>query len=508
MKSVLIRFQLNILTFVEGFVMTGQDEQFVNFISIQLDKTKKIALYVQLYDAIRELIIEGKLSHGYLLPPVRKFAAFLTINAGTVMNTYKLLEQNGYIFSRGGSGSYVAELKAAEADEKSEKEDEFDAISMLTPTMDESYINLASIALNPELISVESFKRVINEVLDRDRGYAFSYQESQGFYPLRESISVYLKERGVEARPSNVQIISGAQQGIDIVAKALLDYGDYVFVENPTYSGAIAAFRSRGAKIIEISMQEDGMKIEELEEKLRTFRPKLIYVMPNIQNPTGYSYSTVKRNRLMGLARYYNTIILEDDYISELTYSKRPMAPLKAIDRDDRVIYLKSFSKIFMPGLRLAFLTIPAKLVNRLLAIKHNSDISTSGLTQRAFDLYLRKGIWLEHIETIRKLYLDRFKMTLDAIERFIPSDVVYQRPQGGLSIWLTLPEGISAKAVVETARTKEVLLTEGTPFFPRQAVDRYIRISFATVSPEAIWRGVEIIGKIITSLVNSKKDL
>ena len=254
--------------------MTGQDEQFVNFISIQLDKTKKIALYVQLYDAIRELIIEGKLSHGYLLPPVRKFAAFLTINAGTVMNTYKLLEQNGYIFSRGGSGSYVAELKAAEADEKSEKEDEFDAISMLTPTMDESYINLASIALNPELISVESFKRVINEVLDRDRGYAFSYQESQGFYPLRESISVYLKERGVEARPSNVQIISGAQQGIDIVAKALLDYGDYVFVENPTYSGAIAAFRSRGAKIIEISMQEDGIKIEELEEKLRAFSPQ------------------------------------------------------------------------------------------------------------------------------------------------------------------------------------------------------------------------------------------
>ena len=487
--------------------MTSPNEQFINFISIQLDKTNKTALYVQLYDDMRELIMEGKLSHGYLLPPVRKFATFLGINAGTVMRTYQLLEQNGYIFSRGGSGSYVAELKNIAEAEGAEKADEFDAMEAISPTVDEHCINLASIALNPDLISVESFKRVINEVLDRDRGYAFSYQESQGFYPLRESISVYLKERGVQAQPSNVQIISGAQQGIDIVAKALLDYGDYVFVENPTYAGAIAAFRSRGAKIIEISMQEDGMKIEELEEKLRTFRPKLLYVMPNIQNPTGYSYATVKRNRLMGLARYYQTIILEDDYISELTYSKHPMAPLKAIDRDDRVIYLKSFSKIFMPGLRLAFLTIPANLVNRILAVKHNSDISTSGLTQRAFDLYLRKGIWLEHIETIRKLYFDRFKMTLDAIERFIPKNVMYKKPQGGLSVWLTLPEGISAKHVVELAHKQNVLITEGTPFFPRQAVDRHIRISFATVSPEAIWRGIEVVGNIVSELLKGKED-
>lgn len=479
-------------------------EQFINFVSIQLLKNKQEALYVQLYDQMRELITTGKLSHGYLLPPVRKFAKFLKINAGTVMSAYKLLEKNGYIFSRTGSGSYVAELSGIVDNDESEKkeEEEIDAIEILSPKFDERYINLASIALNPDLISVEAFKKVLIEVLDRDQGYAFGYQESQGFYPLRESIASDLKKYGVKAEASTMQIISGAQQGIDIVAKALLNYGDYVFTENPTYPGAIAAFRSRGAKIVEINMEEDGINIEELEDKLRKFRPKLMYVMPNIQNPTGSSYSIAKRNRLMGLARYYNAIILEDDYISELSYGKEMMAPLKAIDRDERVIYLKSFSKIFMPGLRLAFLTMPERLVNRLLAIKHNSDISTSGLTQRAFDLYLRKGIWHEHITAIRKMYLDRFKLTLAAIEEFLPRSVTYVKPQGGLSIWLTLPLGVSAKEIVEEAQNRQVLITEGTPFFPRQAIDRYIRISFATATPAEIQSGIRMIGNVLKSKV------
>ena len=476
-------------------------EQFINFVSIQLSKDKQEALYVQLYDQMRELIATGKLSHGFLLPPVRKFAKFLEINAGTVMSAYKQLEKNGYIFSRTGSGSYVAELSSiVDNEDRDDKEEEIDAIEILSPKFDDRYINLASIALNPDLISVEAFKQVLIEVLDRDQGYAFSYQESQGFYPLRESIARDLKKYGVKAEAGNMQIISGAQQGIDIVAKAFLNYGDYVFTENPTYPGAIAAFRSRGAKIVEISMEEDGINIEELEDKLRKFRPKLMYVMPNIQNPTGSSYSVAKRNRLMGLARYYNAIILEDDYISELSYGKEIMAPLKAIDRDDRVIYLKSFSKIFMPGLRLAFLTMPQHLVSKLLAIKHNSDISTSGLTQRAFDLYLRKGIWHEHITAIRKMYLEHFKLTLAAIEEFLPKTVTYVKPQGGLSIWITLPLGISAKEIAEEVQNRQVLITEGRPFFPRQAIDRYIRISFATATPVEIQNGIRMIGNVLKS--------
>ena len=478
------------------------DEQFIDFVSIQLGKSSKESLYVQLYGALRELISQGKLSHGYLLPPIRKLAAFLAVNPGTVVNAYKLLEQNGYIFSRAGSGSYVAEIPDNPADEEDQPY-ETNSEAFAEPFVDMEGVNvdcidLASIMPDPEMIPIEDFKNVLIEVLDRDKGYAFSYQESQGYYPLREAISLYLKTHGVNTLPSNVQIISGAQQGIDIVAKALLRYGDYVFTENPTYPGAIAAFRSRGAKIIEIGMEQDGINIAELENKLRSFRPKLIYVMPNIQNPTGWSYSLNKRSRLMSLARYYDAIVLEDDYISELDFANSCMAPLKALDRDGRGIYLKSFSKLFMPGLRLAFLVTPSHLANRIMSVKHHSDISTAGLTQRAFDLYLRKGIWDKHIASIRSMYLARYQATLTAIGRYLPSSVTCHSPHGGLTCWLELPKGVSAEKIVQQARERKVMLTSGTAFFPRHPIDSYLRISFAAADSGKIEQGIKILGEIV----------
>lgn len=475
-------------------------DDFIDFVSIQLIKDRKNPLYVQLYQAIVLLIKNGQLAPGYLLPPVRKFASFLKINASTVVNAYKELENAGYIFSRAGSGSYIADLPTI-----IDKEDPIELIDS-TPedpeirslANDQSLINMASISLNPDIVSIEKFKQVMIEVLDRDQGYAFSYQESQGFLPLRESIARYLNNGGVKASIESVQIISGAQQGIDIVARALLNHGDYVFVEAPTYPGAIAAFRSRGAKIIDIPLEEDGIDIDELEKKLRSFRPKLIYVMPNIQNPTGISYSIEKRNRLMGLARYYNVFLLEDDYISELSYLSSPLAPLKALDRDDRVIYLKSFSKIFMPGLRLAFLTMPKSLATKLLNVKHLSDISTSGLTQRVFDLYLRRSIWQKHIAAIRQVYQAQFEFTCKCAKKHLPTGISYIKPSGGLSLWLELPNKVSAAKVTAQAKLDGVLLTEGSAFFPRQSADRYVRVSFATISLQEIDAGFQIFAQAI----------
>jgi len=475
------------------------ENNFIDFVSIQLVKNSKEALYVQLYNQLCEYIKLGRLAPGYLLPPIRKFAAFLNINAGTVVSAYRELEKNGYIFSRSGSGSYVAESNTSIDEEQPLEINDrnIDDPETLSP-LDSAMINMSSISLNPDIVSVEKFKQVLIEVLDRDQGYAFSYQESQGFYPLRESITAHLNKSGVKTTPDTVQIISGAQQGIDIVARALLNYGDYVFTESPTYPGAIDAFRSRGAKIVDIKLESDGIDIDDLEKKLRQFRPKLIYVMPNIQNPTGISYSIAKRNRLMGLARYYNVFILEDDYISDLSYDKNVLAPLKALDRDDRVIYLKSFSKIFMPGLRLAFLTMPKIFSAKLLSVKHLSDISTSGLTQRAFDLYLRQGIWEKHLTEIKQTYQTQFEFTLQAIAKYLPKDVLFIKPNGGLSIWLTLPPNVSAKNITDLAFQKGVRLTEGSPFFPRQTSDQHIRISFATIRLQEITAGMQIIGKAI----------
>lgn len=471
-------------------------EELFSFVSIQLDRNGKESLYVQLYDVLREAILCGQLTEGYLLPPVRRLAAETGINAGTVVSAYRLLEKNGYIRAKRGSGFYVTDI-LMQSDEREDTREESTFLPHMTPAGDG--IDLLSASPSPEYIRVTDFKRVINEVLDRDGGYAFGYQDGQGYYPLRQAMAGYLTKCGVRATADDVHIISGAQQGIDIVAKAVLSFGDYVLVERPTYAGAIGAFRSRGAKIIDAPMTEDGIDMDAVEDALRRFRPKLIYVMPNIQNPTGYSYASAKKNRLLGLARRYQTLILEDDYISELDYSDEKMAPLKALDRDERVIYCKSFSKMFMPGLRLGFLVVPKRKRARILAVKQQSDGSTAGLTQRAFDLYLRNGIWAKHSRSIYNVYRARREEMAALLHKYLPDTVTVYPARGGLTYWLRLPSGISAKRTAQTLAERGVLVQEGSAFFVSTGHDSFLRVSFAAEEGVRLSEGVRSIGNVIT---------
>lgn len=187
--------------------------------------------------------------------------------------------------------------------------------------------------------------------------------------------------------------------------------------------------------------------------------------MPNIQNPTGISYTKANCRRLMGLARFYNAYVLEDDYISGLYYQEKPPIPLKAYDTDDRVIYIRSLSKIFMPGLRLAYLIMPQVLAQTLLNVKHISDIATSGLTQRVFDYYLREGLWQEHLNSIRSVYKTQFEFALRMAKKYLPRDIKYLKPQGGLSLWLNLPDRLMATDVIKRARDEGVIICDGAPF-------------------------------------------
>ncbi|MDI3535199.1 MAG: hypothetical protein PWQ82_1564 [Thermosediminibacterales bacterium] len=480
------------------------------FVSIQLDKSKDEPLYIQLYLQLRQMIEQGRLKPDEKLPPIRKLSEQLKINSVTVVNAYKLLEQHGYVYSRVGSGTYISDnlhnqLHQLEPPETEPfREEEFRLMDQGQIHIRSNTINFASATPTPELFPVEDFKNVLNEVLDRDGGFAFGYQESQGFFPLRESITAYLRYYGIEKTPECIQIISGAQQGIDVLAKALLNFGDCLVVESPTYTGAIAAFRSRGAKIIEVPIEKDGINLEVLEKKLKKFHPKFIYVMPNFQNPTGYCYSLKKRKALLQLAKQYDTLIIEDDYLSELNFSRKKLAPLKAIDHYNKVVYIKSFSKIFMPGLRLAFLVLPEQIYNDVLAAKHTSDISTSGLTQRAFDLYLRKGIWQKHIQYMQKIYKERYKVMSEALENFMPKEIDYHLPEGGLTFWLALPEGCSSNKLYLECREKDVVFVPGSVFYSTQKDSRYFRLSFAAVYPEEIKKGIRILGNTINHLLKN----
>lgn len=468
---------------------------------LELDREKDTSLYRQIFRQIREAIEKEKIDKNSKLPPIRTLSQELNINPATVVQAYELLEEEGYIYKKVGSGSFVAPVDAYDDSSRDKSKDAEKASDMLglgQIDLQGNEINFASATPGSTLFPVNDFKTAINHVLERDKGEAFTYQKSQGFYPLRESIRDKFAGKGLEIPIEEIQIVSGAQQAIDLLAKILLDYGEDIICENPTYPGAVSAFRTRGASIERVDLEADGMNLNQLEEKLSTGDHRLIYIMSSFQNPTGICWSDAKKRKLLELAQKYEVEIIEDDCLSELHYTRSAPTPLKAQDIEGRVIYIKSFSKIFMPGLRLAFLTLPQKHQSRLLAAKHATDISTAGLTQRAMDYYLREKMWDNHIENMRELFASRFEKMYQEIDNKLQPEITPQFiPEGGLYFWLRLPQEISSEDFYNTARQRQVALLPGKVFISDKTAGDFFRLSFAAVNEEQIERGITKLARI-----------
>ncbi|TYQ16790.1 UNVERIFIED_CONTAM: GntR family transcriptional regulator [Acetivibrio alkalicellulosi] len=480
------------------------------FKSINLNKNLNTPLYLQLCNIIGQMIEKGTLLSDTKLPSVRQISSMLKINSVTVINCYRQLESKGYVYTKPGSGTYVSTSlsfnyeksncdKNVFLDEIYPNDDMF-LINNGQIKIDANTINFASSTPTSDLFPVEDFKLVLNEVLDRDMGNAFNYQESQGYYPLRSSICTLLKNYQINCLEESIQIISGAQQGIDIIAKALLNQGDYVITESPTYTGAIAVFKSRGAEIADVDLDADGINLDLLEYNLKKYSPKLIYTIPSFHNPTGISYSQQKRKNLIQLAQKYNTYIIEDDYVSELDFEGKNFIPLRSFDNWDKVIFLKSFSKIFMPGLRFGFMTVPPKLKKHILEAKHSTDISTSGLIQRTFDLYIRKGLWQKNFNNMYEIYKKRYLKTISTLDQNMPQNVLYHRSGGGLNIWLSLPYSYMVNSLLEYSTSNNIVFAPGGIFYSSAPSKlNNIRLSFAAVPIEKIEPGIEKLCTLIS---------
>lgn len=478
----------------------------MNIEEIRLDKNSDQHLYIQLYSKIKKLILNGTLKPHTKLPPIRKLAKKLNVNNITIVNAYNLLQKENLVYKKIGSGTFVNIINY-DTDNEVPYKHYLHTINKTNPNYYihnyEDVIDFSNTTPTNDLFPVEDFKYVINLVLDRDKGNAFKYQESQGYYPLRETIKNYLTNYSINCDISNIQIISGAQQGIDILSKALIDYGDVVFTESPTYTGAIAAFNSRAARIIEIPIKKDGIDLNCLENKLKSFRPKFIYVMPNFQNPTGYTYSKSKKLKLLDLANKYDTLVVEDDYLNDLSFNNDYPETLKSLDKNNRVIYIKSFSKTFMPGLRLGFMIIPMSIQKEILIAKHISDISTSGLMQRALDLYIKMGFLKKHINKINIIYKKRFDIMVKSLSNYIPKQISYTIPKGGLNFWLSLPHGYLSDELHEQCFKKRILIAPGSIFYANKIKSNSFRISIASVHESIIENGVCQLSEIINEFLN-----
>ncbi|WP_319372258.1 PLP-dependent aminotransferase family protein [uncultured Ilyobacter sp.] len=480
-------------------------------LNFEINKSKEKKLYIQLYEELKNLISQKKILPNEKLPSVRHLINRFSLNSSTVLKAYELLETEEYIYKIPGSGTYVRDRENYLEDYIVDCENYLEEKEQKFITENFKYgqiklnenINFASATPNKETFPTEKFQESINRVFKENGGEALKYHETQGFVELRIVLEERLKEKFHNISRENIQITSGAQQALDLIKKVLLTPNSTLVMSHPTYSGALNLFKEK-CKIKTVELLDDGFDMMELEEILTHTHVDFVYTMINFQSPTGLKWSYEKKIKLLELSQKYNFIIIEDDCLSELYFYDTPAVPLKALDVEERVIYIQSFSKILIPGLRIAYMVVPRELVPQMIVAKYSSDISTSGLTQRALTLLLKEGFLEEHLKNTRKIFRERFELMVKLIED-IPELEIHYIPEGGLYLWIILPDFISSDALYLELKKHGVSILPGDVFYPENPNDRRIRISFAAVTKDEIIMGVKILRETIMSFKNIK---
>lgn len=356
---------------------------------------------------------------------------------------------------------------------------------------------------NPSPLSfpVEKLKTLSAQIFDEAPSVSLQYGITEGYMPLREQVSERLRTKFSTGRNFDETIItSGGQQAIDLVAKVLCNEGDTVVCENPSFIGALNAFRSHGAVLKGLDVGNDGIDPDELENLLKTDkRVKLIYLIPTFQNPAGITMSLEKRKAVLAVAKKYNVPILEDNPYGELRFSGVDIPTIKSMDDEGIVIYTGSFSKILSAGMRIGFLCGHSEIIQKVVVVKQTNDVHTNQFFQMLCSKFIDTYGLDDHIKSIRALYADNCKTMISEMEKNFPENVSFTRPDGGLFLWCTCPEGTDMDALLKKFIANEVAVVSGATFLPDTSKKSYsFRMNYSMPTKEQIVRGVEIMGKVL----------
>ncbi len=358
---------------------------------------------------------------------------------------------------------------------------------------------------NPESFPVAEMKRFADEIFENEPVAALQYGITEGYGPLRELITARLKRvYNIGAPDDDLIIVTGGQQGIELSCKVMCGEGDVVLCENPSFIGALNAFRSLGAKLAGVPLDGDGINLEALEQALKdTPRAKLLYTIPTFQNPAGITTSLEKRRAVLGLAKKYDILILEDNPYGDLRFSGKDVPTYKSMDAEGRVIYCGSFSKILSSGMRIGFLCANKALIAKTVVAKQVEDVHTNCLFQMICAKYLSECDLDAHIAGIRELYRKKAGLMLDALDRFMPREVSFTRPEGGIFLWCTLPDGVPLGEFVRRAGDKNVFVVPGTAFTadPDEPSQSF-RLNYSMPTDEEIVKGIKILAEIAKDMI------
>jgi len=489
-------------------------------LKIELDSD--VPVYRQIVDGVRAAALEGQIEPGHRLPPTRDLARKLGVNRNTVVAAYETLAEEGWVRSHTGKGTFLVwhPGAAAEPVEAGTGSDTwFTAFSRtaegaaagglqtILSMLVDGAPGISFVGSYPaaELIPVESFARAMERAL-ADRGAdVLAYGPTAGDPSLRETIAEQLRRKQMPATADDVLVTNGAQQGLEIVFRTLLDPGDTVVIEEPTYTGALNVLSAIGARVVGVKTDAQGIRPDLLAMSLERHRPRLLYLQPTFQNPSTFVMGESRRREVLTLARRFRCPIVEDDWAGDLRLEGDDLPTLHALDNGRHVVYLSTFSKKLMPGLRLGWVAAPPPVMQRLIEMKRVQDCGTSPLLQAALQEFLRRGGLEEHLDRVRPAYRARRDAMVEALRRHFPEEARWDRPLGGMFVWIRLPAGLDGEDLFVAARKEGVLYSRGELFHSDGTGGDTMRLTYSAASVEQIERGVEILGRLIRERFRSR---
>lgn len=370
---------------------------------------------------------------------------------------------------------------------------------ILKVTQDPSVTSFAGGLPNPISFPQEALKESACRIIDNEGGKVFQYSTTEGHLPLRRFVAdKYNRNFGLNITPEDILITTGSQQALDLIAKVLINKGDRVIIEEPGYLGAIQAFCMFEPEFMPVTLEDDGLNLEKLEEALKQERVKFAYVVPNFQNPTGLTYTKERREAVCALFDKYDTVLVEDDPYGELRF-KGEKLPYIGAGKLAHSVLLGTFSKTVTPGMRLGFvITQDRELMHHLVTAKQSSDLHTNIFSQYMIADYLAHNEYQQHVDKITALYRTQAEAMLSAMREYFPAHVKYTEPEGGMFIWVTLPEGQSALDLFRKAMEKKVAFVPGDPFYAGKTNVNTFRLNYTNSTPEIIREGIRRLAEVL----------
>jgi DNA-binding transcriptional MocR family regulator len=466
-------------------------------------------LHQQLRDAIERQIVDGRVGPGARLPPERALAERFGISRNTVVAAYRDLEAKGLVRAYVGRGTFVCATpepggapfawrgKVAEAAGRMTDQT---IRELMQIGADRSMISFAAGVPALEAFPVDTFERLVHDVLSRDALPIWRHAPTEGLPRLRKAIAARSDRRG-----RSVLVLSGAQHGLDLIARCLIDPGDAVIMDRPGYLGAIQALRGAGARLIGWDLARE--RLDELEDLILRYRPKLLYTNPTFQNPTGYTLPLGSRRDLLKLAQRYRLPVIEDGTYQDLWFTSEPPPSLFQLDTNDVVIHLNTFSKILAPGLRLGWIAAAPAIIEQLALIKQRSDPHTQNLMQEVIGRMIEEGALDDHLKALRREHWKRWLVLEGSVRRHARGHLRLSVPTGGLYSWARLGPAHDARVVSERARAMSVAFVCGDVFYPDEGGSNQVRICFSSVTPERCEDGIARLGQCLQepSVVRSR---